>query len=405
MIAGDPGAVSNPIGSGAVLACALAYYLLGCVLLVAVGTSFATLHAFAAFITLAIVAAANQLIPVLTGVPPKPPGEVIAASIPLVAGFALLILGFAGLPTFTAAAVLLGVGSIGWAVWMILRVVHVKLERAIAGVFVLAAIGFVSAALIGAGMAVALGTSHFVTLLSLAPVHAALAIGAFASCMIVAISYRFVPMFSLSHASVRQLEKAPQWLVPLAAFGGCAFFGLLSMGSLRVAAGIAFCAMLISANTHLRTLRSRMRRRFDASILYATVAWGFGLTGAALAALGDTSPHITVVAITCAILGWISISILGYAYKIVGFLAWETAKARAPLAPLPPLSKALPERTTRVALWLLGIGTALTAALPLTPFPIVLGAAVYLLGAACAAGALFNLTATYLGTPHAAYST
>jgi hypothetical protein len=163
--------------------------------------------------------------------------------------------------------------------------------------------------------------------------------------------------------------------------------------------------MLISANTHLRTLRSRMRRRFDASILYATVAWGFGLTGATLAALGDTSPRITVVAITCAILGWISISILGYAYKIVGFLAWETAKARAPLAPLPPLSKALPERTTRVALWLLGIGTALTAALPLTPFPIVLGAAVYLLGAACAAGALFNLTATYLGTPHAAYST
>ena len=136
MIAGNRDAVSNPLGSGAVLAAAFAYYLVACVLLLISGVSLVTLHAFAAFITLAIVAASNQLVPVLTGTPPKPPIAVIAAGIPLAAGFTLLIMGFAGMATFVEAAALLGTGSLYWTVWMIMRVAGAKLEKPIAGVFV-----------------------------------------------------------------------------------------------------------------------------------------------------------------------------------------------------------------------------------------------------------------------------
>jgi hypothetical protein len=226
MIAGDRDAVSNPFGSGAVLAVGLVFYPLACVLLIVSGASLATLHAFAAFITLAIVAASNQLVPVLTGTPPKPPVEVISASIPLVVGFALLILGFAGFATFVEAAALLGIGSVCWTVWMILRVAGAKLEKPIAGVFTLALTAFAAAALIGAGMAVALGTSHFLTLISLLPVHAALALGAFATSLIVTVACRFVPMFSRRtqpFVSLRSFRSGLfHWLPsPVARFSVC----------------------------------------------------------------------------------------------------------------------------------------------------------------------------------------
>src|SRR6185312_11503700 len=104
------------------------------------------------------------------------------------------------------------------------------------------------------------------------------------------------------------------------------------------------------------------------------------------------------------VLGWLSISILGYSYKIAGFLAWETAKARAPGTSLPALSKALPERTALFALWLLGVGTIVTATLSLTPFPIALGGTVYLLGATCATATLLVLVKPFLGIPRAAHS-
>ncbi|HEY9179109.1 MAG TPA: hypothetical protein VIO32_00215 [Candidatus Baltobacteraceae bacterium] len=46
--------VSDPAGSGWVLVFALAFYALGCLLLAFAGASLGALHAFAAFIVLAI---------------------------------------------------------------------------------------------------------------------------------------------------------------------------------------------------------------------------------------------------------------------------------------------------------------------------------------------------------------
>jgi hypothetical protein len=55
-------------------------------------------------------------------------------------------------------------------------------------------------------------------------------------------------------------------------------------------------------------------------------------------------------------------------------------------------------------LWLLGVGTLVTATLSLTPFPIVFGGTIYLLGATCATAALLVLVNTFLRIPHAAHS-
>lgn len=70
------------------------------------------MHAFAAFIVIAIVAASNQLVPVLSGAPRAAPGAVILTSLPLVVGFAALIASFAGAPLFVPSGVLLGGGGV-----------------------------------------------------------------------------------------------------------------------------------------------------------------------------------------------------------------------------------------------------------------------------------------------------
>ena len=85
--------VSDPIGSGWVLGAAMALFVSGCVLLVIGGPSFGALHAFAGFVVLAIVAALNQLLPVLTHAPVAQPHGVIAISAGFFLGFVLLIAG------------------------------------------------------------------------------------------------------------------------------------------------------------------------------------------------------------------------------------------------------------------------------------------------------------------------
>lgn len=85
--------VSDPVGTVGVLGIALAFFAGACLLFVALGPSLATLHAFAGFIVLAIVAAANQLIPFLTGVSPAHPRVVLRSAAPLALGFVALIAG------------------------------------------------------------------------------------------------------------------------------------------------------------------------------------------------------------------------------------------------------------------------------------------------------------------------
>lgn len=348
----DPLRAGHPAGSAAVLALALAFFLAGCALLATYGATLPALHAFAAFIVLAIVAALDQLVPVLTGAPNAPALIVAAFGVAFTAGFGLLVAAFLGAGTFASAGITLGATGLAWAGWTLARLMRAVLEREIAWVLGGATAAFGLAAAVGAGMALELG-GHGGGMLPLARMHATFAIGAFASVTVVAVSYRLVPMFALAHVSLRRWDR-----LPAAAILVCA----AASASPPFGARLAFFAMLammgLAARTHLVSLRTRMRRRLDVSLRYALVAWSFAFAAAGLALTATWIPGAARPAVICAVLGWLSVSILGYAYKIAGFLLWQIAKERSPGAALTPLSAAVPEPPTTIALVLLVLGTA-----------------------------------------------
>ncbi len=401
MLATPNNSVSDPIGSGTVLAISLCFFLAGCALLTFGGTSLGALHAFAAFIVLAAVAATNQLIPVLTRAPVVGPIPVVSIGSLFAVGFVLLISGFYGAPTFAVAGVVLFVAAAAWAVWTALRLLAGKAEGETRIAVAFAMLAFLSAAGIGAAMAFALGGHAAIGVLSAAPLHATLAILGFATVLVTTVSYRFVPMFSLAHNTAYG-KRLPQWIL-IAAIAAVAVL-LYHTVPLRFALLIVLVAGAWMAATHVLTLASRIRKHIDISLRFAIAAWSLGLLATACAIVGTWVPECGTAAIALAILGWLCASILGYAFKVVGFLAWQYARERT-AGTLPALRDAVNERLAGVGLVFLVIGVLGGAAALATQSDLARFAfAAYGIGALCTVVALFNLTFVYVRIPHVAAS-
>ncbi|HVA36486.1 MAG TPA: hypothetical protein VNJ51_02605 [Candidatus Dormibacteraeota bacterium] len=397
MIAGQGDSVGDPVGSGIVLAVAFAYFLCGCVALAAQGASLLALHAFAAFVVLSVVSASNQLVPVLTGARPLPPRGVLTMAAPFAAGFALLLAAFAGAGgLFPAAGILLLAGAALWSVWTVARIARAPLEGQTRAAVTIAAAAFLVAAGLGAAMALALGGRAAPGLLALAPAHASLAVVAFASTLIVAISYRFVPMFALAHTDEGRWTRSAQWLVAGAGVLGAAAAAWPAWQ--RAAFALAVVAALAAMAVHLRTLRARLRKRLDVSLRYAAAAWVSAVAAGLCAVAATWRPGAGSSAVALAVLGWLALSIIGYAFKIVGFLAWEHARRVAPDASLPPLGEAVPMRAANAALALLAVGAlAVAAALGAAPGLLRSAAAVYAAGGVSAVVILWSVAWRYVG--------
>lgn len=343
------GRISDPAGSGIVLTLATAFFVAGCILLAFNGPSLGALHAFAAFIVLAITAALNQLLPVLVTAPVAKPGAVVAVGFSFAVGFALLIAGFYGLPTLPAAGVILVATAAAWVSWNVLRLLAGFRERQTRFMMALAMLGFLGAAVIGGLMASALGGAWNAGVLALAPVHAILALAGFAGTLVIAISYRFVPMFAVAKTDAYG-KRLAQWFAALSV--------ALMFASLRAGLSLLLvCAAWIVAS-HARTLGARLRRRIDVSIRYAIAGWGFGLLACALAICATFDARFGAAAIIAALPGWLCTTTLGYMYKVAGFLAWQCARERYPASAvtLPPLAAAVDMRLAMPALGLLLCG-------------------------------------------------
>ncbi len=385
--------VSDPIGSGWVLGAALAMFVAGCGLLAIGGGSLGALHAFAGFIVLAIVGALNQLLPVLTHAPVARPYGVIAVAVGFFLGFALLIAGFYGAPTFAAAGLILAVVSAVWVLWNGWRLWTGRDEVRTRLFMACALLAFGIAAGIGATMAGVLVGRVAAPIGQLAPLHAVLAIAGFATLLVVAISYRFVPMFAVAHGDGYG-RGAMAWV---AAAGVAVTAGFLqSPLGLRLGLLGLLASGVMLGISHLRTLRTRMRKRIDVSLRYGGVAWGLGIAATIVAIAATWQNGLQTAAVILAVLGWISITILGYAYKIAGFLAWRAAKERRPAAQLPALSVAVPLPLAYLALGLMAGGT-IVAAIGSSRWPGVAAAGydLYALGGVAATIALGKLAWLY----------
>ena len=395
-VIGDASLRNDPRGSEFAIALALAFYLAGCTLLVTTGPTLGALHAFAAFIVLTAVGALNQLLPVLTHAPNARAGSISALALAFAFGFSLLIAGFYGAPTFAPAAVVLATSAIVWVVWSLLRLARGESERRTRMLLAVALAAFLTAVGIGAGMAGQLAGFAEVSLaLSIAPIHAMLAIGGFAGILVITISYRFVPMFAIAHAE-KYGHWAPAWTAVLGVIVAAASLTGSTIGA-RLGLASVVVALITLGAQHLTTIASRLRARLDVSLQYGRVAWTFA-AGAALTAFAATwITELFPSVIALALLGWLSITILGYAYKVVGFLTWQGAKARMPAARLPALGSAVDLPMAYGALALLTAGALATAAfMPFAPQIAQIGYDLYALGGMTAVVSIARLAALYL---------
>lgn len=392
------GRISDPAGSGAVLTFAASFFVAGCLLLAFTGATLGALHAFAAFIVLAITAALNQLLPVLVTAPVARPAAVIAAGSGFAAGFALLVAGFYGYPTFAAAGTVLGLTAVAWVAWNVLRLLAGFKERQTRLMMAFSLLGFLGAAIIGGVMAWALGGRASASALALAPVHAALALAAFATVLVIAISYRFVPMFAVAKSNAYG-RRVPQWLAAFAVVAVIASSAAHQNGALRGALAMLLgCAVWIVV-THGLTVRARLRKRIDVSIRYAICGWAFGIAACGLAIGATYQTRFGTAAVVAALLGWLCTTTLGYIYKVAGFLAWQAARERYPASTtaLPPLSGAVDLRLAMPALALIVIGTSAAAASAVFAPPLLRPALdVYAAGGLLAVLASARMAASYV---------
>lgn len=363
-------AADTPLASIAVLALAILFHLAGAVLLAAGAPPLAALHAFAAFVVLAIVATSHQLVPVLLRVPPTPWSRTVLPAGGFALGFALLIAAFFGAPLFAVAGTVLALSAALWCCFIGARIVRALSERQTALAMGAAVASFAAAALMGAWMAYDLAASH-VPEQRFAGVHGMLMIGAFASMLIVALSYRFVPMFSLAHADAYG-ARAVQWLFLAGALTG-------AITGARWAFALALAALILLAYQHVRTLKRRLRRRLDPSLIYGAAAWLLAIGAALVATVSGLRAETAYALVSLSLLGWLTITVFGYGLKICGFLSWQLARTRSPESVLAPLSDAIPLRIAYTALALLCAGVVLIAMNPgaWAPWLYVAGAALY----------------------------
>ena len=224
--------------------------------------------------------------------------------------------------------------------------------------------------------AVAAFVTHFDALNAM-HAHAHLGVVGIFLMMIVGVSYKLVPMFTLSEVQSRRRAALSVLLLNGGLAGSFILILIHSrfkfLGALVIVAGLALYGLEIIA-----ILRARKRRALD---------WGLKYFLTAIALLAPLSglglvlawPGLPLTALTgqlenaygfLALIGVVSFAIIGMLYKIVPFLAWYAAYSkRIGLSPVPSLAELYSSSLQVAGYW------SYVAGLAVTTVGIVLGSA------------------------------
>ncbi len=320
------------------------------------------------WVTLAIMGAGYQLIPVVLGRPIWSErlarwqlAVLVAAVIGMVAHFHL-----GSWPGLATAAGLLAVG-------IALHLLNVGLTLRgftqwtfTARLVVLGYGGLALTTLFGLTLAVNrlwpfLPTEFFPTLHA----HVQLALLGWATPMILGIAARVYPMFLLAPEPRRWAARLQLWGlvsgVPSVVLGLVGVPGLLVPGALAVAAATGGHVVWM-----LEMARGRKRPGLDWGLRFALTATAFVvpavLLGVALAADRVSGPRVALAYAVIVLGGWISLTIVGMMLKIVPFLVWyRVYSPRAGREQVPTLARLSSPRLEGLAYALLTSGVALLA--------------------------------------------
>lgn len=200
--------------------------------------------------------------------------------------------------------------------------------------------------------------------------HAHLAGIGWITMMIFGASYKLIPMFSLSELHD---ERSARWEFRLLNGGLVGLYVTLLFQSrwATLFALLIAAAVGLFLRTMRQVLRARRRPRLDWGLRHSLSAM---VTLAVLTILGlwlsagwvpneEFEARLAFGYGVLALLGWISVTIIGMMYKIIPFLIWHHRYSDlVGLRPVPAATQLLGESTARMEFWLLHAGIAITVA-------------------------------------------
>ncbi len=322
------------------------------------------------WLTMTIMGASLQLAPVIL-VSPLRAARFARVQYPVyVGGVALLVAGF-----WTGQVTLLIVGGsvvvlavAHYAVILGTTLAHATTRPRPLSAWYLAAALVYLCVVVGLGLTAALnfqldflGTEMQHLLLA----HITAGVVGWLTCTLIGVSYTLARMFALVHDHPDALGRRIFALLNAGVLGLAVGFAL-GWPVLQAAAGLCLvAAVALFAYDYRRMLRLRKRKPLDVTQRHSIAAVGYLVVvvpaGVAIALFGWGRPPVFVALGLLALVGWLGQSIIGYLYKIVPFLIWQSRYG--PLVgrqKVPLMRDLVHQRTAEVSFWL--INGALPAA-------------------------------------------
>jgi hypothetical protein len=316
------------------------------------------------WLTLTILGALSQLLPVALGAPLFSPKVGHAAFWSFVAGIPLLGVGVAGnhMRLLAAGGTLIGLGVL-LAVGNIAATLSRGRTRDVTWGGIAIGVSYLAATLVfGLILARNLDTGFVAgARIRILVAHLHIAIVGWAMIVIVGVSNRLLPMFLLAHgADTRWSRRALGCLAT-----GVPVFVVGMVGQSPAAAWLGTllleCGIWGFFRQAYAFYRVRVRKQIDIGMQFARASLGFfaaaAVMGPLLLALGGAHTRLGTAYIACGFLGGIVLFVTGFLYKIVPLLSW-TARfgGRIGQGVLPTAADLYSTRVARVQLALSGLG-------------------------------------------------
>lgn len=223
--------------------------------------------------------------------------------------------------------------------------------------------------------------------------HITLGVAGWLTCTLIGVSYTLARMFALVHDHDDKLARLIFVLLNAAVIGLAIAFAFAWDGLKLVAGAALVVAVWLFAYDYWRLLRVRKRKPLDVTQRHATVAVAYLVIvmslGVSAAIAGWNSPRLFAALGLLALAGWLGQSIVGYLYKIVPFLIWQSrygplvGKRKVPL-----MRDLVHQRWAVVSFWLINSGLPVVAlsawggwSVPLSLASVALGAGLALAAA------------------------
>lgn len=338
------------------------------------------------FVTMSMMAALLQMLPVLAGSAVKQPRLVAwLVHAPLSAGTLLLAIGFA---SGWKIALLASLPLLAWAVLAFILIAASSLARNAARNATISAMrlalgALAVTALLGLTLAAILTDHAALPALKLTGLHVAWGLIGWVGVLIIGVAYQVVPMFQMTPAYATRITCwLTPWLLIMLLLWSFTFWW--AEGNAKWVALLGLAPGLTGFALATLSLQHKRRRRVpDITLLFWRLGMASLLTASGIWLVAQFSPALSAAAFyplwlgVLWIVGFTMSAINGMLYKIVPFLIWLHLQSQRPVrGTIPNTKEIIPDKIARRQLWAHVATLALLLGAAALPKPLVYMAAI-----------------------------